>query len=129
LGATAVTENLAKYAKHSSANALCYVYTYTFDPAGVGTDATGTWITFVEDADNSEWDLTVDPGDVSSRVGTYHVDIHVCYTTYPESCADVQWVTVTVTSPCATVTNPTDVTATRAYVFEASADNAVAECT
>ena len=91
LNATANVQSKAYYTDNTDGNfpAECSDYTYTFDLASVGTDSNGTWITFTEDSTNSEWDLTVDPGDYTSRVGTYQVDIHVCYTDFLWSCAPV----------------------------------------
>ena len=101
----------------------CSYYTYTFDNADVGHDSTGEWISFTDGSTSKT--MTVDPGQVLTRVGTYSIEYNVCYTLYSSSCAPTQWISVEVKSPCPFMTAPSAVTATAFYVFDMSLDNPV----
>ena len=85
LGAAANVENKAESIVNPLALAECFDYTYTFDPSGVVTG----FVTFAIATDTVSYDLTVTPGDDETRIGTYYVDLHVCYTDFPHSCAAV----------------------------------------
>lgn len=98
-----------------SSNYTACPLTYTLDPAGICSFCT------LNTTENVT--LIVDPPDDPANVGTYYIELETCYSNHPEKCADIEYITVVVTSPCSTIVGGVPSSVSSFYVFQSSSAN------
>ena len=78
---TSTTMSRAHYSsKHTTHSSECAL-TYTFDAAGECSSINCSLNT------SGDLSITVNPSDNTANIGVYYVEMTVCYTNYPETCA------------------------------------------